>query len=119
MTARVMNYVSSLLVSYNLKDILFLRDISRFMRERNILGSSKGYVQRVLSSYEAVKIDKIQKYFLSTVKYAQLYLEGETALTVNEKMKELRKTHRVHRRANDFREDYNKNSYVRNRLFTL
>ena len=89
------------------------------MRERNVLGSSKGYVQRVLSSYEAVKIDKVKKYFLSTLKYAKLYLQGETALTVNEKMKELRKIHKAHRRANDFPVDYNKNSYVRNRLSTL
>ena len=84
-----------------------------------MLGSSKGYVQRVLSSYEAVKTDKVKKYFLSTLKYAKLYLQGETALTVNEKMKELRKIHKAHRRSNDFPVDYNKNSYVRNRLSTM
>ena len=89
------------------------------MRERNVLGSSKGYVERVLSSYEAVTLDKVKKYFLSTLKYARLYLQGETALTVNEKMKELRKAHNVHRRANDFSVDHSKKVYVRDRLNKL
>ena len=72
----------------------YFRDVSRYMKEHNILGSSRGYLERVVASYEAVKVHMVRKYFLSTLKFAKLYMERETAYTVNTRMKELRKGHR-------------------------
>ena len=39
------------------------RDVSLFMKTRNILGTSKGYVDRVLDSDNSVTPEKVQKYF--------------------------------------------------------
>ena len=71
-----------------------IRDISSFMKERNIVGNSKGYIERIVSSYKSVKIEAIRKYFMSSVKYMNLYIDGETGFTVNKKMTEMRKSHR-------------------------
>ena len=49
-----------------------IRDISSFMKERNIVGNSKGYIERIVSSYKSVKIEAIRKYFMSSVKYMNL-----------------------------------------------
>jgi hypothetical protein len=86
------------------------------MKENNVLSCSKGYIDRVVKSYEAVKLLNVQKYFLSTLKYARLYLEGETGFTVNDKMKELRKVHKGHRGAAQFTVDHSKKAYNRDRL---
>ena len=64
------------------------------MKERNILGSSKGYVKRITDSYQALSIEKVRKYFLKTLNFCHFYMEGETGYTVNKKMEELRKAHR-------------------------
>ena len=85
------------------------------MKEHNVLGCSKGYIDRVVESYGAVKIEMVQKYFLSTLKFARLYMEGETGYTVNTKMKELRKLHKGHRGAAEFTVDHSKKSYNRDR----
>jgi hypothetical protein len=86
------------------------------MKENNVLSCSKGYIDRVVKSYEAVKLLNVQKYFLSTLKYARLYLEGETGFTVNDKMKELRKVHKGHRGAAQFTVDHSKKAYNRDRV---
>ena len=43
------------------------------MRERNILGSSKGYIDRIVASYSSVTLENAGKYFLSTLKFFRLY----------------------------------------------
>ena len=86
------------------------------MKEHNILGSSRGYVERVVASYEAVKVNMVRKYFLSTLKFAKLYMEGETAYTVNTRMKELRKVKKGHRGAAQFEVDHSKKVYNRQRM---
>ena len=92
------------------------RDVSRWMKQNNVLGSSRGYIARVIKSYEAVKLEMVQKYFLSTLKFAKLYLEGETGYTVNAKMNALRKVHKCHRGAAEFSTDHSKKSYKRDRF---
>ena len=86
------------------------------MKQHNVLGSSKGYIDRIVKSYEAVKMEMEQKYFLSTIKFARLNLEGESGFTINAKMKELRKVKTCHRGATEFTIDHSKKNYNRNRL---
>ena len=86
------------------------------MKQHNVLSCSKGYVNRVVASYESVKIIMVRKYFLSTLKFARLYMEGETAYTVNAKMNELRKLHKAHRGAAEFEVDHSKKAYNRFRI---
>ena len=86
------------------------------MKEHNVLGSSRGYVERVVQSYKAVKLRSVQKYFLSTLKFARLYLEGESGYTVNEKLNQLRKVHKGHRGAAEYSVDHSLKAYNRNRL---
>ena len=95
---------------------MFCRDISRYMKERNVLSSSRGFVERVVNSFEAVKVEQVQKYFLSTLKFARLYLEGATAYNVNKKYDDLRKVHKQHRGAAEFVVDHNKKNYNRYRF---
>ena len=83
------------------------------MKEKNTVGSSKGYLERVIASYKSVKIDAIRKYFMSSVKFMNLYLDGETGFTVNQKMAELRK---CHRRPIDLKVDHSKKTYERERI---
>ena len=64
------------------------------MKTHNIIGSSRGFVDRVVSSYSSVTVEKVRKYYVSAMKFIKLYLEGETGLTVNKRMAELRKSHR-------------------------
>ena len=45
------------------------------MKQRNIIGTSKGYVDRILDSDSSVTPEDVQKYFLSTLKYMKLYEE--------------------------------------------
>ena len=86
------------------------------MKERNVLSSSRGFVERVLNSFEAVKVEQVQKYFLSTLKFARLYMDGETAYTVNKKMDDLRKVHKQHRGAAEFDVDHTAKKYNRYRF---
>ena len=67
-------------------------------------------------SYEELTIEKVRKYFLNTLKFAKLYLEGETAYTVNDRMKELRKEKRCHRGSAVFHVDHSKKVYNRSRV---
>ena len=52
------------------------RNVSLYMKTRNIIGTSKGYVERVLDSDSSVSPEDVQKYFLSTLKFMALYLEA-------------------------------------------
>lgn len=52
------------------------RNISLYMKTRNIIGSSKGYVERVMDSDSSVTPEDVQKYFLSTLKFMALYMEA-------------------------------------------
>ena len=92
---------------------LSFRDVSSYMKTHNIVGSSKGYVERVVSSYSTVTLEKVRKYFLSSEKFVQLYLDGETGNTVNQKMAEMRKSHRG---PAVFEVDHSLKAYNRNRL---
>ena len=85
------------------------------MKERNILGSSRGYLDRIIQSYSAVTVTNVRKYFLSTLKFSRLYLSGETGHTVNKVMEQLRKTKKCHRGAIMLEVDHGKKSYDRER----
>ena len=95
------------------------RDVSRYMKQHNILGSSRGYIERVVQSFQAVKVTSVQKYFLNTLKFANLYMEGESVYTVNDKVKKLRQVHKGHRGAAEFTVDHTLKVYNRNRLNTV
>ena len=82
------------------------------MKVHNVVGTSKGYVQRVVNSYSAVTLVQVRKYFLSALKFMMLYLEGETGYTVNKRMEEIRKSHRG---ARMYEVDHNKKVYSRSR----
>ena len=86
------------------------------MKQNNVLGSSKGFVSRVVASYEAVKVEMVRKYFLSTLKFAKLYMEGATALNVNQRYLELRKQKKSHRGAAQLVVDHGNKSYPRDRM---
>ena len=86
------------------------RDVSKYMKERNVIGSSKGYVQRVLDSYEEVTPERVRKYTCTSIKFAELYLDGETGYTIQRRMAELRKSHRG---AASLPSDYKKKDYLR------
>ena len=94
----------------------YSRDVSKYMKENNVEGTSKGYVQRVISSYSAVSVEAVRKYFLSTLKFCKLYTEGETGYTVNKRMQEMRKTQRCHRGAVELEVDHSKKDYPRDRF---
>ena len=96
-----------------------LRDISKFMKEHNVLGSSRGYIQRIVDSYSSVTVEKVQKYFLSTLKFCQMYVEGATGFNVNDRMKELRKQKKCHRGPAMPQVDHTLKRYNRNRLNTI
>jgi hypothetical protein len=53
------------------------------MKTHNIVGSSKGYVDRVDASYSTVTVERVRKYFMSALKFVKLYMEGETGFTIN------------------------------------
>ena len=79
-------------------------------------GSSRGFVARVAASYGAVDVAMVRKYFLSTLSFARLYMEGADAYTVNPRMAELRKVKKGHRGAATFEVDHTKKVYVRDRF---
>ena len=95
---------------------LFLRDISKYMKEHNVEGSSRNYIPRVVSSYDSVSVEMVRKYFSSTLKFCHLYMEGENAFTVNKKMAELRKMKKCHRGAVTLEVDHSKKAYNRMRM---
>lgn len=86
------------------------------MKERNVLGTSRGYVERVVSSYTAVTAEDVRKYFLSTLKFCRFYTEGETGFTVNKRMQELRKAKKCHRGPAQLEVDHTKKLYSRDRF---
>jgi hypothetical protein len=86
------------------------------MRERNILGSSKGYIDRIVASYSSVTLENARKYFLSTLKFCRLYMDGENAFTVNKKIQEMRKKKKCNRGAVELIIDQSKKAYNRDRF---
>ena len=83
------------------------------MKKHNIVGTARGYLDRILASYSSVTPEKVRKYFLSSYKFVKLYQEGETGYTVNKRMAEIRKSHRG---AAQFDVDHSKKVYNRHRL---
>ena len=79
-------------------------------------GSSRGYVERVTSSYVAVTVEKVQKYVLSVGRFCQLYLEGATGFNINQRIAELRKKRKCHRGPAQLEVDHSKKNYNRNRF---
>ena len=51
---------------------IIYRDMSRFCRERNIIGNSRGFLDRVLTADQVVTPEKCQKYFISCQRCKQL-----------------------------------------------
>jgi len=92
------------------------RDVSKYMKERNVEGSSRGYVERVTSSHISVTVEKVRKYVLSVVRFCHLYLEGATGYNINQKIRELRKIRKCHRGATLLEVDHSKKNYNRNRF---
>ena len=88
------------------------------MKENNVLGSSRGYIQRILDSYSSVTVLKVQKYFLSTLKFCQMYMEGATGYDVNDRLKQIRKEKKCHRGAAMPEVDHSLKNYNRNRWNT-
>ena len=84
------------------------------MRRHNVVGSSRGYIDRVIASYGSVTVDNVRKYFASAEKFVRLYLAGETGYTVNAaKLAESKKSHRG---AAQYDVDHSLKSYNRHRL---
>ena len=83
------------------------------MKKHNIVGNSKGYVDRIMASYSSVTPEKVGKYFLNSYKFVNLYKEGETGYTVNQRMAEIRKSHRG---PAQFEVDHSKKAYNRHRM---
>ena len=55
-----------------LASLFCFRDYTNFCKERNIVGNSKGFLQRILSADCVVTPEKCQKYFLSCERYHKL-----------------------------------------------
>ena len=72
------------------------RDISEYMRENNVVGSTVGYVERIEKSYEnsGLTLERILKYFRSSDRYLALYMAGATGDNILGKMAEVRAKHR-------------------------
>ena len=95
------------------------RDISKFMRENNRVGTTVGYLERIESSYEScgLSVEKVRKYFRSSDRYLGLYMDGATGDNVLEKMAEVRTKHRGAGAV--LGEDAPRSSYSREREFQL
>ena len=89
--------------------------MSKYMKEKNIEGSSRGFIPRIIDSYSSITVEKVRKYFLSTLKFCKLYTEGETGYTVNKRMQEMRKNKRCHRGAAQAEVDHSGKAYNRHR----
>ena len=83
------------------------------MKTHNIVGCSRGYVERVVQSYSSLTVEKVRKYYRNALKFVNLYREGETGYTVNQRMADIRKQHRG---AATFEVDHSKKAYPRLRI---
>ena len=89
------------------------------MKKHNIVGNSKGYSDRIMASYSSVTPEKVRKYFLNSYKFVNLYKEGETGYTVNQRMAEwlrMAEIRKSHRGPAQFEEDHSKKAYNRHRM---
>lgn len=95
------------------------RDISKYMRENNKVGTTVGYLERIESSYEScgLSIERIRKYFRSSDTYLALYMDGATGDNILERMAEVRTKHRGAGAV--LGEDAPRSSYSRDRQFRL
>ena len=103
------------------------------MKRNNVIGSSKGFVERVCQSYTSVEVKNVRgrfkkdhlilfpfqlrKYFLSCMKFMALYKTGETGCTVFQAMARQRKKHREGAIYGPV--DHSKKVYSRKRTFTV
>ena len=83
------------------------------MRKKNVVGSSRGYLERILASYSSVTPEKVRKYYLNSLRFADLYQDGETGYSAIKKMAEIRKSHRG---PAQFEIDHSKKAYNRHRI---
>ena len=83
------------------------------MRKKNVVGSSRGYLERILASYSSVTPEKVRKYSLNSDRFANLYRDGETGYSAIKKMAQIRKSHRG---PAQFDPDHSKKIYNRNRM---
>ena len=51
------------------------RDVAKFVRDRNVVGSSHGFLERVLSAEEVITPERCQKYYISCQR-CQHIMEG-------------------------------------------
>ena len=82
------------------------------MRENNIVGCSRGYVERVERSCDEMTPERVQKYMGTVLRYVSLYESGETGDSVGQAMAIARKKHR---RPVDLEVDHKLKRYNRNR----
>ena len=104
------------------------------MKRKNVIGSSKGFVERVCESYTSVEVKNVRgrlqnknklilfpfqlrKYFLSCLKFMALYKTGETGSTVFQAMAKQRKKHREGAIFGPV--DHSKKVYSRKRTFIV
>ena len=82
------------------------RDLSRFLKERNIIGNSKGFEKRYEDGLKSIKIEHIRKYFVSADRFAEAYhMDGTTGDNINEVCKKLKQTKKRHRGHVDYFEE--------------
>ena len=61
------------------------RDLVKYLREHNIAGVSKGYLQRYERAIQNLDIIMIRKYFLSCKRFLQVYqIDGVTVENAKE-----------------------------------
>ena len=46
------------------------RDVSNYCRDRNVVGCSRGFVQRIIDADEVVTPEKCRKYFVNMQRYS-------------------------------------------------
>ena len=69
------------------------RNISKYMRANNVIGTTRGHIERIEASYEnsGLSVEMVRKYFRSSDQYLKLYMEGATGDNIQALMKIKRK----------------------------
>ena len=73
--------------------------ISKYCRDRNIVGNSRNFAARVCEADEAITQDLCKKFFFSLGTYLDAYKGGANGKNVGKKVKELKRLRRRHRSA--------------------
>ena len=85
-----------------------------------VLGKTKQFLPRIISSYEEISPQRTRKNFLSSHKFAQLYETGVDGATAYKKMADSRKSHRRYAGTCPWEEKEEKRGhYSRNRQISL